>query len=132
MSDRVRMFELRVAMKGGQQYNFHYLDLGKGEEARKLLASAMNASRAGKPAIFEMFDEAGRTLNGDGAEVSGVQLVDIQQELINATRLQKFVEMTLDQLDPDAARKRRLEAEPVVGSIGGMASSVGGRPSFSE
>jgi hypothetical protein len=137
MSDRAQFYEVRLHLKAGTQLSYHYRDPAQAELVRKTVAKGIETARASKPAVCEFDDGAGRVANWDCGDISGVQMVDIQMEVISNVALAKYIAMIMEQLDPGATeRQRQRERDPMVtsgrsaGSIGALASA-GPRPEFS-
>lgn len=104
------MYIVRVDFKNGlhAECNYGGTDgLGRAERCRETVVAAMNIGTALPPkqAVCEVYDDAGRRYNWDGAQIQSVGLIDLESETIAAIRIKQFVEGLARKHDPAAFRQ---------------------------
>ena len=105
------MYIVRVDFKNGlhAECNYGGTDgLGRAQRCRETVVAAMNLGTAIPPkqAVCEVYDDAGRQYNWDGAQVQSVGLIDLESETIAAIRIKQFVTALARKHDPDAFRQQ--------------------------
>lgn len=135
------MYIVRVDFKNGLHLEFNFgggqdKGLGRAESIRRLVAEGLNMSAAipPKPAVCEVFDDAGRQGNIDCAQVQSVGLIDLESETIAAIRIKQFVQGLAMKHDPQAFRQPPQEMDnpayntrPANGAEPPPAPAIGGQ-----
>lgn len=97
------IFILKLFLKNGQFMTYSFTDVGRCVNARDVCAKAMNASREAPkpprtaanpgaepwvpPAILRFSDDARREVIWDGADLSGVQMCEMLEDIEMETRI---------------------------------------------
>lgn len=123
------MYIVRVDFRNGlhAECNYGGTDgLGRAERCRETVVAAMNIGTALPPkqAVCEVYDDAGRRYNWDGAQIQSVGLIDLESETIAAIRIKQFVEGLARKHDPSAFPQQR--AHPVAQEAGYVAAPSNG------